>query len=154
MALKQQIDQDIKEAMKAKDQDALRALRAIKSLILLEETKEGATDGGLTEDAEIKLLNRAAKQRRESAEIYKGQGREDLYATEVAELGIIERYLPKQLTEEELNAKIEDIIRTTGAAGPKDMGKVMGAASKELAGQADGRAISEAVKRILNRSQA
>jgi uncharacterized protein len=149
MALKQQIEGDIKNAMLAKDKDALRALRAIKSLILLEETKEGA-GGELTPDAEMKLLTKAAKQRRESADIYKTQNREDLATAELQELEIIERYLPKQLSEVDLQAKLRDIISRVGAKGPADMGKVMGIATKELAGQADGKAVSAQVKEILS----
>ncbi|MES2388046.1 MAG: GatB/YqeY domain-containing protein [Bacteroidota bacterium] len=148
MSLKETIDADIKKAMLAKEKDALRALRAIKSLILLEETKEGA-GGSLSPDAEMKLLTRAAKQRRESSEIFKTQGREDLAETEQAELSIIENYLPKQLTDAELTDKVKAIAERVGAKSPADMGKVMGVASKELAGLADGKAVSETVKRIL-----
>lgn len=148
MSLKQQIDADIKEAMKAKEQDRLRALRAIKSLILLEETKEGAGDGLKPED-ELKLLTKAVKQRKDSADIYRQQGREDLLATEEAEIAIIEKYLPKQLSEDELKAKLQDIITRIGASAPSDMGKVMGVATKELTGQAEGKAISAMVKQLL-----
>lgn len=148
MSLKTQVDTAIKEAMKAKDQDALRALRGIKSLILLAETSEGAS-GELSGDAEIKLLTKAAKQRRDSLEIYKTQGREDLAAVEQAELNIIEKFLPKQLSEDELKLKLKEIIGKVGAAGPADMGKVMGAATKELAGMADGKVISSLVKSLL-----
>lgn len=149
MALKQQIEGDIKNAMLAKDKDALRALRAIKSLILLEETKEGVS-GELTADAEMKLLTKAAKQRRESADIYKTQNREDLASAELQELEIIERYLPKQLSEADLKAKLQDIISRVGAKGPADMGKVMGIATKELSGQADGKLVSAQVKELLS----
>ncbi|QHT70402.1 GatB/YqeY domain-containing protein [Rhodocytophaga rosea] len=149
MALKQQIEGDIKNAMLAKDKDALRALRAIKSLILLEETKEGA-GGELTQDAEMKLLTKAAKQRRESADIYKTQNREDLASAELQELEIIERYLPKQLSVADIQAKLRDIISRVGAKGPADMGKVMGVATKELAGQADGKVVSAQVKELLS----
>jgi uncharacterized protein len=148
MALKELIDADIKQAMLAKDKDALRALRGIKSLILLEETKEGGS-GEVGDDASLRILTKAAKQRRESAEIYKTQNRQDLADSELAEVSIIERYLPKQLSAEELDARISQIIAETGAAGPADMGKVMGVASKSLAGQAEGKAISETVKRLL-----
>lgn len=148
MSLKTQVESGIKDAMRAKDQDTLRALRAIKSLILLEETKGGAT-GELSADDELKLLTKAAKQRRESADIYKSQNRADLLEKEEAELAIIEQFLPKQLTEEEVSAKLKDIIARVGAAGPLDMGKVMGVATKELAGQADGRVISALVKSLL-----
>ncbi len=150
MALKQQIEGEIKKAMLAKDKDALRALRAIKSLILLEETKDGGT-GDLSADAEMKLLTKAAKQRRESADIYKTQNREDLATAELQELEIIEKYLPKQLSDAELQTKLQDIINRVGAKGPADMGKVMGVATKELAGQADGKVISAQVKELLSK---
>jgi uncharacterized protein YqeY len=149
MALKEQIEGDIKKAMLAKDKDGLRALRAIKSLILLEETKEGS-NGTLTQDAEMKLLTKAAKQRRESADIYKSQNREDLAGAELQELEVIERYLPKQLSEAEIRTKIQDIISRVGAKSPADMGKVMGVATKELAGQADGKVVSAVVKDLLS----
>ncbi|MCF0039217.1 GatB/YqeY domain-containing protein [Dyadobacter fanqingshengii] len=148
MSLKTDVESGIKDAMRAKDQDTLRALRAIKSLILLEETKGGAT-GELTSDDELKLLTKAAKQRRESADIYKTQNRPDLLEKEEAELAIIEQFLPKQLTEEEVRAKLQDIITRIGASSPADMGKVMGVATKELAGQADGRVVSTLVKSLL-----
>lgn len=148
MTLKERIDTDIKEAMKAKEQDRLRALRAVKSMILLEETKEGGT-GELKSDDEIKLLSKAVKQRRDSADIYRQQGRADLLATEEAEIAVISNYLPKQLSEDELRAKVQELIAQVGATGPGDMGKVMGAASKALAGQADGKAISAMVKSLL-----
>jgi uncharacterized protein len=148
MGLKTQIDEAIKTAMKAKDPDTLRALRSIKSLILLAETAEGKS-GELTADEEMKLLTKAAKQRRDSAEIYKQQNREDLLKKEVEELAIIEQFLPKALSDEELTAKLQEIIARVGAASAKDMGKVMGVASKELAGLADGKKISETVKSLL-----
>jgi uncharacterized protein len=150
MALKEQIEGDIKKAMLAKDKDGLRALRAIKSLILLEETKEGS-NGILTQDAEMKLLTKAAKQRRESADIYKTQNREDLAQAELQELEVIERYLPKQLSEAEIRSKLQEIISRAGAKSPADMGKVMGVATKELAGQADGKVVSALVKELLNK---
>ncbi len=148
MSLKTQIDADIKQAMLAKEKDTLTALRSIKSLILLEETKDGS-HGEVKPEDELKLLTKAAKQRRESAEIFQQQNREDLATKELAELAIIERYLPKQLSAGELEARLREIISRTGAASPADIGKVMGAATKELAGQADGRAVSEMVKRLL-----
>jgi uncharacterized protein YqeY len=148
MGLKASIESEIKNAMLARDKDRLRALRAIKSLILLEETKEGAGAELSTED-EMKLLTKAAKQRKDSADIYKQQNREDLYAVEMAELEIIGEFLPKQLTEEELIAELKKIISESGASGAKDMGKVMGLASKALAGKADGKAISIKVKELL-----
>jgi uncharacterized protein len=148
MSLKLNIESAIKEAMKAKDSVRLTALRAIKSLILLEETS-GGFSGEMSTDAEMKILTKAAKQRRESAEVYKTNGRDDLYAKEIAELVIIEEFLPKQLTEDELKAKLQEIVARMGASAPSDMGKVMGVATKELAGQADGKAISAMVKSLL-----
>ncbi|GAB3891081.1 GatB/YqeY domain-containing protein [Spirosoma agri] len=148
MSLKQQIDADIKQAMLAKDQDKLRALRAVKSMILLEETKEGAA-GDLKPDDETKILTKAVKQRKDSADIYRQQNRPDLLATEEAEIAVIEQYLPKQLSENELKEKLQVIIARVGASAPSDMGKVMGVATKELAGQTDGKAISAAVKQLL-----
>ncbi len=148
MSLKTQVESGIKDAMRAKDQDTLRALRAIKSLILLEETKGGAS-GDLSADDELKLLTKAAKQRRESADIYKTQGRPDLLEKEEAELAVIEQFLPKQLTEDEVKAKLQEIIARVGASAPSDMGKVMGVATKELAGQAEGRVVSTLVKALL-----
>lgn len=150
MALKEQIEGDIKKAMLAKDKDGLRALRAIKSLILLEGTKEGS-NGILTQDAEMKLLTKAAKQRRESADIYKTQNREDLAQAELQELEVIERYLPKQLSEAEIRTKLQEIVDRIGAKSSADMGKVMGVATKELAGQADGKVVSALVKDLLNK---
>lgn len=149
MALKQNIESEIKSAMLAKDKIRLSALRSIKSLILLEETKSGAK-AEITEDDEMKLLTKAAKQRRDSADIYQQQGRVDLYDIEMAELKIIQEFLPTAFSDEELTEAVKAIIAETGAAGPKDMGKVMGAASKQLAGKADGKAISEKVKALLN----
>lgn len=148
MSLKQQIDSDIKQAMLAKNKDELKALRSIKSMILLAETDKGSV-GELSSDAEMKLLAKAVKQRKDSAAIYQEQGRKDLYKVEIEEAEIIERYLPKQLTEEELKAELEKIIAQVGASGPQDMGKVMGAATKALAGKADGKAISTMVKTLL-----
>jgi uncharacterized protein YqeY len=149
MALKEQIEADIKTAMLAKNQDDLRALRSIKSLILLAETEKGAK-AELDKDTEIKLLTKAAKQRRESADVFGQQNRDDLKDKELKELEVIERYLPKQLSAEELEDKIKSIIQQVGASSAADMGKVMGVASKSLAGLADGKAISETVKRLLN----
>ena len=150
MALKSIIDNDIKDAMRAKEQGKLTALRSIKSLILLEETKEGRTQGtDLTDAEEIAILSKAAKQRRESAEIFDKQGRQDLADKEKAELLVIEHYLPKQLSETELKEAVQAIITKVGASSAADMGKVMGVASKELAGKADGKAISQMVKQLL-----
>ena len=149
MTLKAQIDADIKQAMLARDQDKLRALRAVKSLILLEETKEGKT-GELSADEDMKVLTKAVKQRKDSADIYRQQNRPDLLAVEEAEIAVIEHYLPKQLSEDELRAKLQAIMVRLGASAPSDLGKVMGVASKELAGQADGKAISAMVKTLLS----
>ncbi len=150
MALKSIIDNHIKDAMRAKEQEKLTALRSIKSLILLEETKEGRAQGTeLTEAEETAILSKAAKQRRESAEIFEKQGRQDLADKEKAELTVIEHYLPKQLTETELKEALQAIIARVGASSASEMGKVMGVASKELAGKADGKAISAMVKQLL-----
>ncbi len=149
MSLKERINADIKAAMKAKNKDDLRALRGIKSLIMLAETEKGGGDE-LSEDTEVKLLMKAAKQRKDSAEVYKEQGRDDLHATEMSEYEVISRYLPKQMTEAELTEALQAIIAEVGASGPKDMGKVMGVATKQLAGKAEGKAISATVKALLN----
>ncbi len=150
MALKETIENGIKDAMRAKDADRLRTLRAIKSLILLEETS-GNQSGPLSADAEMKILMKAAKQRRDSLEVFKAQNREDLAEKEQVELTIIEEFLPKQLSEAELTEKIAAIIAQVGAAGPGDMGKVMGVATKQLAGLADGKAISAKVGELLKK---
>ncbi|MBK6977304.1 MAG: GatB/YqeY domain-containing protein [Cytophagaceae bacterium] len=147
MSLKTQIDADIKAAMLARDQGKLLALRDIKKLILIEETKPGATE--LTEADEMKILQKAVKQRKDSVEIYKTQGRQDLLDKELAEIAVIEVYLPAAMSEEELQSQIAAIIEQVGAKAPSDMGKVMGVASKQLAGKAEGRAISEMVKKLL-----
>jgi uncharacterized protein len=148
MSLKQQIDSDIKKAMLAKNKEELEALRSIKSMILLAETEKGGS-GDITPDTEGKLLMKAAKQRKESADIFQQQGREDLASRELFQLETINRYLPKQLTDEQLVENLKSIIAETGAKGPQDMGKVMGIATKRLAGQADGKLISENVKKLL-----
>ena len=151
MALKTQIEADIKTAMLAKDKDGLRALRSIKSMILLAETEKGASEA-LSAEAEIKLLQKAAKQRKESADVFTTQNRQDLAKVELDELAIIEKYLPKQMGDEELTSIIKQIITNVGATTPADMGKVMGAATKELAGKADGKAVSEKVKSLLQQA--
>ena len=148
MSLKEQIDADIKKAMLAKNKEELEALRSIKSQILLAETEKGGA-GDISSETEMKLLTKSAKQRKESAEIFQKENREDLAKRELFQLDIINRYLPKQLSEEELNAELKSIIANVGAKGPQDMGKVMGAATKQLAGKADGKAISEWVKKLL-----
>ena len=149
MTLKERIDADIKQAMLAKERSRLQALRSIKSQILLAETEKGGMEG-ISTDTEMKLLTKAAKQRRDSAALYAQQGRTDLEEVELAELAVIEEYLPKQLDEGDLRARLLEIIQRVGATGPSDIGKVMGVASKELAGQADGRAISTTAGLLLN----
>jgi uncharacterized protein YqeY len=148
MSIKLQIDSDIKKAMLAKNKEELEALRSIKSMILLAETEKG-TVSDITSDTENKLLLKAAKQRKESADIFQQQGRQDLASRELVQLEVINRYLPKQLSEEEIASAIKSIITEVGAKGPQDMGKVMGVATKKLAGQADGKVISELVKKLL-----
>ena len=148
MSLKQRIESEIKSAMLARDKVRLTALRAIKSLILLEETK-AEFSGELSAEEELKVLTKSAKQRKDSAEIYEKQNRAVLLEVELAELAVIQEFLPKALSTEELAQAIQSIIASSGATGPKDMGKVMGLASKELAGKADGKAISEQVKLLL-----
>jgi len=148
MSLKLKIDSDIKAAMLAKNKEELEALRSIKSMILLEETKGGS--GEVSAEAENKLLMKAAKQRKESAEIFQKENRDDLAKRELVQLEIINRYLPKQLSQEEVESQVKNIIAQVGAKGPQDMGKVMGAATKQLAGQADGKMISELVKKLLS----
>jgi uncharacterized protein len=154
MRLKERIEADIKKAMLAKDKTRLQALRSIKSQILLAETEKGTAGEGLTPEAEIKLLNRAAKQRRESAEVYRNQYRTDLEEIELAELAVIEEYLPQQLDEGDLRIRLVDIIQRVGALGPSDLGRVMAVASKELSGQADGKTISATVSQLLNNPNA
>ena len=149
MALFEQISSDILAAMKAKDAVRRDTLRNVKKYFLEAKTAPGANDE-LTDDAALKILQKLAKQGRESAEIYQGQGRPDLAEEEMAQVRVIEEYLPKQLTEEELEAKLKEIIAEVGATGPQDMGKVMGTATKQLAGKAEGRMISTIVKQLLN----
>lgn len=148
MSLKQQIETDLKEAMRAKDQDTLRALRGIKSMILLAETEKGAKEE-LSEATEMQLLTKAAKQRKESLETFEKQGREDLAAKERSELEIINRYLPQPMSEEEIKEAIQRIVDEENVQGMKDMGKVMGRASQELAGRADGKTMSMITRQIL-----
>lgn len=148
MSLKSKIEQEIKQAMLQKQKDRLRALRAIKSAILLAETEKGA-GGDLSEDVELKLLQKAAKQRKDSLDVYHQQGRADLAEVEQQELSVIEEFLPKQMSEEEVEAAVKETIVQVGAAGPGDMGKVMGAATKKLAGKADGKLISSIARKLL-----
>ena len=139
---------DLKTAMLAKDDKALRSLRAIKAAILLAKTAEGGS-GDLSEDDEIKLLQKLVKQRKDSLEIFQQQNRTDLAKKEQEDIEVIEKFLPKQLSYDELKTEIASVITETGAASPADMGKVMGAATKKLAGKADGKTISQIVKELL-----
>jgi len=148
MSLSDQLANDLKEAMKAKDQTALMALRAIKSALLMARTAEGA-GGQVSEAEELKMLQKQVKQRRDAETIYREQGREDLADKESAEIAIIERYLPAAMGEADLRSALQAIIARVGASSAADMGKVMGAANKELAGKAEGRAISTLVKELL-----
>ena len=147
MSLETKIITDLKEAMKAKDKVSLRGIRAIKSALMLLKTDGNNTE--ITEQTEIALLQKMLKQRKESLTIYQEQGRDELAATEKEEIAIIERYLPEQMDEATLEKVVGEIIQKTGASSMKDMGKVMGMASKQLAGQADGKAISAIVKKLL-----
>lgn len=140
---------EMKAAMRAKDTNKLEALRAVKSAILLAQTS-GSDQDGLNEDEELKLLQKLVKQRKESAAIYKEQGREDLAQPELDQAAVIEQFLPEQMSEEEIEKEVENIISKTGASGMQDMGRVMGLASKELAGKADGKTISIIVKQKLS----
>ena len=142
------IDQEIKKAMLAKDQATLRGLRAIKAALLLARTEKGSAEE-ITEDAEMKILQRLIKQRKESSDIYKQQGREDLSVIEEEEIAVISQFMPQQLGREEVEAIIASLIKDAGASSVKDMGKVMGLANKELAGKADGKLIAEIVKAQL-----
>jgi uncharacterized protein YqeY len=149
MSLQASIDQDIKTAMLAKNEAGLRGLRAIKSALLVAKTEKGAAQQ-LDEATELKVLQKLVKQRKESAAIYQEQNRPDLFQIEAEEIAVIEAYLPKALAEEEVAAIIRNLINQSGATGMQDMGKVMGLATKALAGQADGKLISELVKQLLN----
>lgn len=150
MSLEQKIMTDLKTAMLAKDENGLRSLRAIKAAILLAKTSEGA-GGDLKEEDEIKLLQKLVKQRKDSLEIFQQQNRTDLAQKEQEEIEVIEKFLPKQLSPEEIKAELATVISEVGAASPADMGKVMGAATKKLAGKADGKTISLLVKELLNK---
>jgi uncharacterized protein YqeY len=148
MTLEDRIKKDLMAAMKAKDKTALRGIRAIKAAILLAQT-DGSGEA-MTEEKEIKMLQKLVKQRRDSIEIYEKEGRDDLAQTEKEEVDIIEKYLPEQLSPEALEAELRKIIESVGASSMKDMGKVMASATKQLAGRADGKSISVKVKEILN----
>lgn len=147
MSLEKKLVTDLKNAMKAKDKIALRGIRAIKSAILLAKTDGSGSE--ITEEVEIKMLQKLIKQRKDSLEIFEKQGREDLAVVEREEIGIIEKYLPAQMSQEDLEAFLTKVIADTGATSMRDMGKVMGMASKQLAGKADGKTISLTVKKLL-----
>jgi len=149
MSLEQLINSDIKTAMRAKNKGKLRSLRAIKAQILLAKTAEGGSDV-MDKATEIKMLSKMIKQRKDSLEIYQQQGRADLAEEEAEEVKYIVEYLPKQLSREELTAAIQKIVADTGASSMRDMGKVMGMASKQFAGKADGKTISGIVKKLLS----
>jgi len=148
MSLEQKVMAEMKDAMKSKDEATLRALRAIKAEIITARTDPGA-GGEVSEEKELSLLQKMMKQRKDSLEIYQQQNREDLAKKEQEEIIVIERFLPKQLAGDELKAELQQIISETGASSPADMGKVMGVATKKLAGRADGKSISAMVKELL-----
>lgn len=149
MSLQTKVMEALKEAMKAKDTVALESLRAIKSAILLARTEAGASEE-LSEADELKLLQKLVKQRKDSAALYTQQGRNDLAEPELAQMAVIEKFLPAQLSEAEVEEALKGIIAQVGATSPKDMGKVMGAATKQLTGKADGKLISDIVKKLLS----
>ena len=150
MSLETEVMAQLKDAMKAKDEALLRGLRAIKAEIIKAKTEPGA-NGEVTAEGELKLLQKLVKSRKDSLEIYQQQNRPDLAVKESEEIAVIEKFLPKQMDGEELKEAIGKIIAETGAAGPQDMGKVMGAASKQLAGKADGKTIAATVKELLSK---
>ena len=149
MSLEQRINDDIKAAMLAREKQKLEALRAVKSAILLAKTQKGAGEE-IEEEGEIKILKQLVKQRQDSAEMYKQQNRQDLYEEEKFQLDVINTYLPQMMSEEEIEATVKQIIADGGFAGMKDMGKVMGQATKVFAGKADNKKVSEIVKRLLS----
>ncbi|MGL5682835.1 MAG: GatB/YqeY domain-containing protein [Marinifilaceae bacterium] len=148
MSIEEQVNNGIKDAMKAKDKVTLETLRNVKKVIIEAKTKPGAADT-VTDEECIKIIQKLAKQGKDSASIFTTQGREDLASDELAQVAVLETFLPKQLSEAELTEALKSIIAELGAEGPKDMGKVMGAATKQLAGIADGKAISAKVKELL-----
>lgn len=148
MALFDQISEDIKQAMLARDKVRLEALRGVKKEFLEAKTAKG-NDGELSDEQAVKIIQKMVKQRKDSADIFTQQNRPELAENELAELAVIEKYLPKQMSDEELTAEVKAIIAEVGATSAKEMGKVMGVASKKLAGRADGKAISEKVKSLL-----
>jgi uncharacterized protein YqeY len=149
MELENKINADIKQAMLAKESQKLEALRAIKAALLLAKTSKEASGGELPEEAGLKLLQKLIKQRQESAEIYRSNGRTDLADMELFQAGIIEAYLPKQVSEEEIRQGLIKIIKDSGATSIKDMGRVMGLASKEFAGKADNKVIADLIRQLL-----
>lgn len=149
MSLFEQINEDIKTAMKAREKEKLEALRGIKKVLIEAKTAAGAS-GDLTDQEVVKIIQKLAKQGKDSANIYKEQGRDDLYQQEILQVEVFETYLPAMLSDEELTKAINQIIEQSGASGMKDMGKVMGIASKTLAGKADGKDIADKVKKMLN----
>ena len=149
MTIFDQVNEDIKSAMKNREEGRLRALRGVKSALLLAKTEKGAGDK-LSDEKEMQVLQKLLKQRKESFDIYTQQNRPELAEVEAEEIAVIERFLPAQMTEDELRAILNTIIATMGATGPQDMGKVMGAATKQLAGKADGKAVSAMVKAMLS----
>ena len=150
MSLETNVMGQMKDAMKAKDEALLRGLRAIKAEIIKAKTEPGA-NGEISEDTEMKLLQKLVKSRKDSLDIYQKQNRPDLAQKESEEIAVIEKFLPQQMSEDELKMSITAIIAEIGASGPQDMGKVMGAASKQLAGKAEGKAISAVVKDLLSK---
>ena len=148
MGLVEKINDDLKTAMKEKDRNKVESIRAIKNAFLQEKTKEGATD--INEVTELKILQKLVKQRKDSAEIFRSQGREDLAEKESIEAAFIEKYLPEQMSDEKIEAELRQIIEKTGASSPKDIGKVMGMASKTFAGKADMKVVSQKVKAMLS----
>jgi uncharacterized protein len=148
MSLTERINNDIKEAMKAREKEKLNALRDIKAKLLLEATSGSGEE--ISEAVENKIIMKLYKQRIDTYNVYVDQGRQDLADDEMYQAGIIEEYMPKMLSEDEIKKEVQAIILTLGAEGPKDMGKVMGVASKQLAGKADGKAVADAVKALLN----
>lgn len=150
MSIFDQVNEGIKNAMKNKEEATLRALRGVKSALLLAKTEKGAADE-LSEEKEIQVLQKLVKQRKESLEIYTTQNRPELAVVEAEEIAVIEKFLPKQMDEATLRTELQNIIASVGAAGPQDMGKVMGAATKQLAGKADGKMISQLVKELLSK---
>lgn len=149
MSLEEKINQDIKKAMLAREKEKLEALRAVKTALLVAKTEKGASEG-MSEEAENKILQRLVKQRKESATVYTEQNREELAEKELFEASVIEEYLPAQMSDEEITQSVQRIIEEMGAKSMADMGKVMGKASKELAGKADGKAVADKVKSLLS----